>query len=91
MLNNNDVLLFREGFTAGFPLVGSTLTLVYYIAFDRSAAIVVWRFPGQEDGLCTLISPFEVLRRIRDSCRRKRKIRKIREIIKYLSQTSREF
>lgn len=88
MLNNNDVLLFREGFTAGFPLVGSTLTLVYYIAFDRSAAIVVWRFPGQEDGLCTLISPLEVLRRIRDSCRRKGKIR---EIIKYLSQTSREF
>lgn len=65
------LLQFRDGVAAGFPLVSATLTLVHHVAFDWCTSIILWWFPGQEDALGALITPLQVLGRIRYSYKKK--------------------
>lgn len=56
----------RGHVSAGLPLIGSSLATVHIVATDAAAAIVLGRLPGQEDAAGGLVSPLQVLRRVRD-------------------------
>ena len=52
---------------AGFPLIHSSLAAVHVVASDAAAAIILWWLPGQKDVAGGLVSPPQVLWRVRYS------------------------
>lgn len=46
--------------SAGLPLIGSSLASLHIITPDTGAAVIFWRFPGQEDATGGLVSPPQV-------------------------------
>lgn len=65
-------LQLRCHFSTRLPFICSSLTAIHIVASDGTATIILWRFPGKEDPTGRLVSPPQVLWRIRNSCWRKK-------------------